>query len=271
MFLLLSVVNVYLVWLIIELIFIFFLLLVVDIEYKSLGLIIYFFFQGVASLLLFVVICFSLDKIIFMFLVGKLGLFPFFYWIVVVRVKVGLVGNMFVLSLQKVSVFWLFWLVRRVQLRFLFFLVYLSIFFVIVSLFLVRDLWLLIVYSSIGNRRMIILRVYGSSYMYIVILYLGVILGIIVFMKNSDSYLELVVVVFFFLVIPPFILFFMKFYVVFSLDFLVKVGFFLVVFDVLVLVYYFRLVFIKFMLMDLGILIYMMNVVLLLLMLIFRS
>jgi len=78
---------------------------VINNENKSLGLIIYFFFQRIVSLILFIVIILSLDKIIFLLLSAKLGLFPFFYWIVIVRVKIGLLGNIFILRLQKVSVF----------------------------------------------------------------------------------------------------------------------------------------------------------------------
>ena len=85
--------------------FLFFFLRVLNYESKSVGLVVYYFFQGVISLLLFGALFFSLGKIIFLILVAKLGLFPFFYWIVVVRVKVGVVANMFVLSLQKIAIF----------------------------------------------------------------------------------------------------------------------------------------------------------------------
>ena len=89
----------------IELIFLFFLLLVVNTSEKNVGLIIYFFFQSVASLFLFIVVFFCLEKLIILFLTAKLGLFPFFYWIVVVSIKIGLIGNLFVLRLQKIRVF----------------------------------------------------------------------------------------------------------------------------------------------------------------------
>lgn len=270
-FLLLSLSNVYLVWLSIELMFLFFLLVVLRDEIKSIGLIIYFFFQRVISLILFISIILFFDKLIFLLLSAKLGLFPFFYWMVVVSVKVTMTGNLFVLRLQKISVFWLLWLLFNVSLRFLYFFVYLSIFFVILNLLIISDLWLLIVYSSIANTGMIIIRVYGSNFLFIVILYLGVILGIIFFIKILDSYMELLLIVFFFLVVPPFLLFFIKFYVILSLDFMLKIGFLLAVFDVLVLLYYFRLVFIKFILIDLGILIYIINLFLVILMLILRN
>lgn len=254
-----------------ELIFLFFLLLVINSESKRIGLIIYFFFQRVASLLLFVVIFFSFDKLVFLLLSAKLGLFPFFYWIVVVSVKVGFLGNIFILSFQKVSVFRLLWLLLNIQLSFIYILVYLRIFFVIIRLILISDLWLLIVYSSIANTGIIILSVYGSNYIYVVFLYLSVIALIIYFIKNSDSYMELLLVVFFFMVVPPFLLFFIKFYVILSLDYIIKIGFFLAIFDVFVLLYYFRLVFIKFLLIDLGVLVYIINLLLVVLMLIIRN
>jgi len=72
---------------------------------KDLGLIIYFFFQRNISILLLVRIIYSFDKIIFLILSAKLGLFPFFYWIVITRIKVRIFINIFILSLQKFSVF----------------------------------------------------------------------------------------------------------------------------------------------------------------------
>ena len=150
-------------------------------------------------------------------------------------------------------------------------LVYLRIFFVIVNLLIVVDLWLLLVYSSIANTGIIILSVYGSQYVFVVLLYLRVILRIVYLIKNIDSYAEMLLVVFFFMVIPPFLLFFIKFYVIISLDFMIKIGFFLAIFDVLVLLYYFSLVFIKFLLMDLGVLIYIMNLLLVVFIICFRN
>ncbi len=271
MFLLLSVSNFYLVWLIIEIMFLFFILIVINNELKSIGLIVYFFFQRVISLILFITIVFSMDKIVFLLLRAKLGIFPFFYWIIVVSVKLGLLGNIFVLRFQKFSVFWLLWLSLIIPVSFIYFLVYLRIFFVVISLLMVTDLWLLLVYSSIANTGIILLRVYGSNFLFIVFLYLVIIFFIIISLKNLDSYIEIILVVFFFLVIPPFILFFIKFYVVLRLDFILKLRFFFVLFDVIVLLYYFRLVFIKFMLIEVGVLIYMIRIFLIFTILIFRN
>lgn len=271
LFLVLSLSNVYSVWLVMEVMFLFFFLRVLNYENKRVGLVVYYFFQSVISLLLFRALFFSLDKIIFLVLAAKLGLFPFFYWIVVVRVKVGVVANIFVLSLQKIAIFWIMWLVLNCSLSLLYLLVYARIFFVVVNLLMVRDLWLLIVYSSIANTGIIMLRLMGSYYIFLMLLYLRVIFLIIYLVYKIDSYMELVVLVFFFLVIPPFLLFIMKLYVILSLDIIVKIGLFLVIFDVLVLLYYFRLVFIKFILIEIRILVYMMNMVILLIMLFLRN
>ena len=270
-FLILRISNVYLVWLIIEISFLFFFLYNILYERKNIGLIIYFFFQSVVSLLLFISIRLGLSHLLFFLLIAKLGLFPFFYWIVVVSIKIGIIGNIFVLSLQKVSVFRMFWLLFDYSFVLLYFFVYLSIFFVILSLLLVRDIWLLMVYSSIGNTGIILLRVYGSNYLIIVFLYLLVILFIIFLIKNINSFSEFLLLVFLFLVIPPFILFLIKFYIVYSLDFSLKLRFFLVFFDVFVLLYYFSLIFIKFILFESGILIYIINLFMLLLLLLLRS
>lgn len=194
----------------IEIIFLFFLVIIVGLEYKSVGLIIYFFFQSVVSLILFIVLVLNIDKMIFVLLCAKLGLFPFFYWMVVVRVKIGLWGNLFVLRLQKVSLFWFLWLIIDVSLNFLYFIVYLRIFFVILSLVLISDLWLLLVYSSISNTGMILLGIYGEKYLYVVFLYLSVIFLIIFLFLKLDNFMELLLLVFFFIVIPPFVLFFYK-------------------------------------------------------------
>lgn len=271
LFLILSLSNVYLVWLIIELIFLFFFLRVLSYENKRVGLVVYYFFQRAISLLLLIVMFFSLDKLIFFILSAKLGLFPFFYWVVVVSVKVGVVGNLFVLRLQKVRLFWILWLVLNCSLRLLYLLVYGRIFFVVINLLIIRDLWLLIVYSSIANTGIILISILGSHYLILILLYLRVIFIIIYIIYKLDSYNEMVLLVFFFLVIPPFLLFMMKLYIIISLDILIKVSLFLVVFDVLVLLYYFRLVFIKFMLMEIRMLIYIMNMLILLCMLILRN
>lgn len=271
LFSLLSLSNYYMVWLLMEIMFLFFLLVVINYENKRVGLIIYFFFQRTISLFLFIMIVLSFDKIIFILLTAKLGLFPFFYWIVVVSVKVGILGNIFVLGLQKISVFWIIWLLINVSMNFVYLLVYLSLLFVVIRLVMVTDLWLLLVYSSIANTSIIVLRVFGNKFVFIFLLYLFTIIRIIYFIKSIDSYLELILIVFIFLVIPPFLLFFIKFYVFLSLENVIKLGFFLSFLDVLVLLYYFRLIFVKFILMDLGILIYIINLLLCLCVLLFRN
>jgi len=151
----------------------------------------------VASLLLFIVLLLGLGKFVFLFLVAKLGLFPFFYWMVIVSLKIGLWGNLFVLSLQKISVFWLLWLLLDVSLRFIYIIVYLRIFFVVINLVLVSDLWLLLVYSSIANTGIIILAVYGDKYLFRVFLYLFMIFIIIYLIIKLDNYIELLLILFF--------------------------------------------------------------------------
>lgn len=252
-------------------ILLFFFLTVLSKETKRVGLVIYFFFQSVISLLFFIAIFFSFEKLVFLFLVAKLGLFPFFYWVIVVSLKVGFISNLFVLRMQKVVLFWFLWLIMTCSLGMIYFLVYSRVFFVIVNLLMVRDLWLLVVYSSIANSGMILLRVVGSHYFFMMFLYLGVIFFIIFLIKQLDSYIELVLLVFFFLVIPPFLLFFIKFYMILRLDYVIKIGFFLVIFDVLVLLYYFSLVFIKFILIELRVLIYMINLLILFFMMLIRN
>lgn len=148
---------------------------------------------------------------------------------------------------------------------------YRRIFFVVLNLLLIRDLWLLLVYSSIANTGMIVLRIYGSNYLGVVILYLSVIFFIIYCRIKLDNYIEFILVIFFFIVIPPFLLFFIKLYVVISLDYIIKLGFFLFIFDVLILFYYFSLIFIKFLLIDIGVVVYLINLLLIILVLFLRN
>jgi hypothetical protein len=213
----------------------------------------------------------SFRKLIFLLLSAKLGVFPFFYWIVVVRVKVSFFANIFVLRLQKYSVFWLLWLVYDVSLTYLYLYVYLGVFFVVFRLLIIRDLWLLLIYSSVSNTAMILLRLYGSNYFFVYVLYLTIILLIIFMVWKINSFIEGLLIVFFFLVIPPFVLFFMKFYIILSLDSILKLGFFLFIFDVIVVLDYFSLVFMKFLLIDLGVLIYIINFLVLLMVLTIRN
>lgn len=271
LFSLLSISNFFLVWLLMELMFLFFLLYVINKEIKSIGLVIYFFFQRVCSLLLFISVVFFMSKLVFLFLLAKLGMFPFFYWVVVVRVKVGIVGNMFILSFQKFSLFWLFWLVREVNFNFLYFIVYLGLFFVVINLLLISDFWLLLVYSSIANTGLILLSTVGSSYIYVVFLYLFVVFIILLFVKETDSYIELLILVMFFLVVPPFVLFIIKFGIIYRIESIMKLAFFLSIFDILILFYYFSLIFIKFILIDVGVLIYMINFLILIFVIMFRN
>jgi hypothetical protein len=264
-------VNFYIVWFLIEIIFLFFLLYIITIETKRVGLIIYYFFQRFLSLILFIVVFLILTKLIFIILCAKLGLFPFFYWVVVVSIKVGILGNIFILSLQKLPVFWIFWLLSERSLIILFLFCYLGIILVVINLSLVVDIWLLLVYSSIANTGILLISRVGSYYIISILLYLIVISAIIFLMLKRNNYAEILIIVLLFLVIPPFVLFFIKFYIVISLDSLLKLSFFIFIFDVFVLFYYFRFIFIKFILFDRRVLIYFINYLILILILLLRN
>ena len=271
MFRLLINTNFYVVWFLIEIIFLIFLLQVITVETKRVGLIVYYFFQRFLSLLLFIVVFLILSKCVFIILCAKLGLFPFFYWVILVTRKIGIIGNIFVLSLQKLPVFWLFWLLRDVSLSVLFFFCYLGIIFVVVNLRLVVDLWLLLVYSSIANTGILLLSSFGYYFMSNVFLYLCIISIIIVLISKRRNYFEILIVVLLFLVIPPFILFFIKFYIVVRLESILKLSFFIFIFDVFILFYYFTFIFIKFILFDRRTLIYFINYFILMLLLLCRN
>jgi len=144
-------------------------------------------------------------------------------------------------------------------------------FFVVLNLLIVSDFWLLLVYSSISNSALILLSVNGSYYMFVVFLYLGLVLVILYLVKVLDSYIELLLVILLFLVVPPFILFFMKFYIIYSLESVIKLFFYVSIFDVLILFYYFSLIFMKFIMIDLGVLVYVINFLIIVLIIVFRN
>lgn len=264
-------INIILVWILIEFIFLYFILLILSKEIKRVGLIVYFFFQGSLSLLLFISIVFSFPKIIFIFLIAKLGIFPFFYWIIVVRIKVGYLGNIFVLGFQKLRVFWLLWLNNNISFFYLYFFCYLSLFFVVVRLTIVSDIWLFLVYSSIANSGILLLRINGVYYYIIVIFYLVWIIIIILLIKFSDNFMNIIFIVYMFLVVPPFILFFIKFYVISSMDFFFKLGFYFRFFDVIVLFYYFSFIFIKVVLIETNIMFYFINFIIIFVIIVFSN
>lgn len=263
--------NVYLVWIFIEFIFLYFLLIILTKEIKRIGLIIYFFFQGCISIILFFRIIFFLKKLIFLVLMAKLGVFPFFFWIIVVRIKLDYWGNIFVLGFQKIRSFWFLWLLNDIHFLFFYLFCYLRMFFVIISLIIVSDMWLFLIYRSIANTGILILRVYGTFYIVNILLYLLIVILIIWLMKVRDSFNEIIFVIFFFLVIPPFILFFIKLYIIRRIDFFLKLGFYLRFLDVLVLFYYFSFIFIKILLLETSNIIYFINFFIIFVLLLFRN
>ena len=263
--------NIYLIWILIEFLFLYFLLIILTKEIKSIGLIIYFFFQGSISLILFFCIVFVLKKIIFLILIAKLGLFPFFYWIVVVSVKIGYWGNIFVLGFQKLSVFWLLWLINDVSVLILYLFCYCRLFFVVIRLIIISDIWLFLVYRSIANSAILILRIQGVFYFSVIVLYLIIIRIIILLIKFRISFNEVIFIVFLFLVVPPFILFFIKFYIIRRIDFFLKLGFYLSFFDVFILFYYFSFIFIKILLLETSNIFYFINFFIMLIILFFRN
>lgn len=269
--LILSITNVYVIWFFIEVRFVVFIILGLSFRFKNFGLIIYYFFQSVISLFLFIFMMLVWDIGIFYILIAKLGIFPFFYWIVVACLKTDINANLFILVFQKISVFWLFWLLNSFRLVFLYIFSYLSLFFVVFSLIYVTDIWLLIVYSSIANSSLLIVRFVGLGAWSSLFLYLFIVLSIIFYLKIRVSYYELILVLYFFIVVPPFVLFYFKLRVVLSLIRMRKLVFFLFFFDVFVLFYYFSLVFIKFMIIEFSVLVYFINLYLVILILFLRN
>lgn len=271
LFSILSVVNNFVVWFLIEVIFLFFLLFVLNYELKSVGLVIYYFFQSILSLFLFMAMVFIFHHLIFLILCAKLGVFPFFYWLIIVRLKVGYVGNLFVLIFQKIPVFWLFWLLYVSNIILLMIIVYLRIIFVIVNLMFVVDFWLVLLYSSIANTRLLLISIHGNYYFLSIFIYLFVVALVVWFFKELDSYTYRMFIVLLLIVLPPFVLFFIKFYIVVRLSFFSKLVVFMFLLDVFVLFYYFTLIFIKFLLLERSILIYYLNLLIIFRVLFFRN
>lgn len=267
----LSIVNCYVVWLFIEIAFLFFLLFILNQETKNIALVIYFLFQRFCSVVLFIGFFYSLQSLVFITIIAKLGLFPFFYWLVLVSIKTRILTNFFILIFQKLPSLWLFWLTRHISISSLYLFVYLNIFFVIINLILVSDLWLLLVYSSISNTSLLLLRVQSSFYFLSIFIYLFVLIRILTLLWKRNSSNEVLMVTFFFLTVPPFFLFFIKLIIVSRLEFSLKLRIFAFIFDVFVLLYYFRLIFIKFILIERRFLIYMLNMLILLRLMLLRN
>lgn len=259
MFVIVSIVNIFVVWFLIEILFLFFLLFILNIDLKSVGLVVYYFFQRILSLFLFLAIIFMFNKLILLILCAKLGVFPFFYWVIIVRLKLGYIGNIFVLVFQKIPLFWLFWLLYVSDFLLLIIIGYLRLLFVVINLIFVVDFWLVLVYSSIANTRFLILAVYGHSYFVSIFIYLIIVSFVIWILKSLDSYNSMLIVVLFLLVLPPFVLFFIKVNIVVRLSFFSKIVLFMFFLDVFVLFYYFTLIFIKFLLIERRVLIYFLN------------
>ena len=266
----LIVVNYWVLWILMEFTSLFFFLIVLRIESKSVGLVIYYFFHSFLSLILFVRLLYGERRVVFLVLLGKLGIFPFFYWLVVVVLKVGLWGRIMVLVWQKISSFWMFWLVREVRVGMIVLVVYISLVFVFLSLLMVVDLWLLIIYSSIRNSSLILISLYGDNYMNVVIFYLGVLFLVLFFFKFVGLKEWCLILVLILIVIPPFGLFYMKFIIFLSLDFFLILVFLLGVLDFLVLLYYFSLLFFRFMVIEVGFWVYFINLLIIIVITMFR-
>jgi len=245
--------NVYQVWLVNEFLFLFFMLLLVLLENNVEGLIVYFFFQRFLSFMVFFSLVYFWEWLLLWVLAAKLGLAPFHFWVVLVRVKMMFISNMFVLGLQKLGLLWLFWLIVDLRLVFIRFLVFLGVMVTFISVFNICDLWLLIVYSSVANTRLIVFSFLGDKFISVFLIYLFVfimIVGLLIFLKSYD-YISLVILIL--LTIPRFILFIYKIELFITVIFSLKLVWFIVVFDILMLVYYFNIIFVRSVLrMNLG-------------------
>ena len=235
--------NWVLVWLIIEFGIVFFFLFVLRFEVKRFGLIVYYFLQSIRSLILFLVMFYFSEWGGRIILLIKLGVFPFFYWLVVVRVRVGYWRNIFILIFQKIRVLWMFWLVNSLGIDVLVILVYINLFFVFVTLIGVRDLWLLLVYSSIGNTALVLVGVGRHIYIYIVRYYLVFLFGVVWCVKSFRGEKWRLRVIFFLIVRPPFFLFYFKLIIFLRIGYMLLVVILLRIFDVMVMIYYFRIIF----------------------------
>ena len=255
----LIVVNRWVLWILMEMRTIFFFLVVLRLRDKSFGLVIYYFFHSFLSLLLFLSLLYEMNGLVSLVLLAKLGLFPFFYWLVVVVIKVGLWARVLVLVYQKIVVFWMFWLVREISIRLIVFIIYLRLIFVFLTLLIVVDLWMLIVYSSISNTSLILMGSYGDKYVGVIMLYLGILFLVLFLFKYVGLKEWYLILVFMLIVVPPFGLFYMKLLVFLSLDFVMVLVFLLSLLDVLILLYYFSLLFFRFMLMEIRLGLYVIN------------
>lgn len=263
--------NVYFIWLLLEINTVFFFIYIIGVGKSEYGLVVYYFFQRVLGLIvLILLLIFSVEMLIWV-LLAKLGVFPFFYWVVVVSVKVSILRNIFILVLQKVRLVWIIWLVINWDVFKVIMLVYLGLVFGVIMLVGVRDLWLFLIYSSVVNSSLLVIVVYGNYMIRIMFLYFLMVVSVIVWLILSDNFLRMFSVVYYFIIVPPFVLFFFKIMLVLGMARMVKVVIFFMVLDVFVLFYYFGLMFINFMVVSGGGLFYFMNFFMVFVLLLFRN
>jgi len=240
-------VNVFQVWIVNEFLFLFFILLLVMFDDGVEGLIIYFFFQRFMSFIVFIRFVYIWGDILKWLLVAKLGVAPLHFWIVIISVKVALLSNVFIMGLQKMGVVWIIWLMVELDMWFVVLIVILGVLVSFIRVFNVRDLWLLMVYSSVANTGLIIFSMMSRKFYVVFFLYLVIfvlMMRLLIFVK---SYEYGYVVMLLLMTTPRFLLFIYKFELFLRVLFSLKVLWFVVFLDILILVYYFNMIFMRLM------------------------
>ncbi len=266
-----TITNFYVVWYLMEMAFIYFLLIILKRGKKNTGLVVYFFLQSGLSLFLFIFFFIGIYKLVIVCLFAKIGFFPFTYWVVVVTRKMSYLGNMFILGWQKFPLFWIIWLVGISNFPIYLLFLYLTMLFSSIRLWAVTDLWLLLVHSSIINTALLVFLSLRAYYSLAVRVYMVMVISIVYLISKITNQSHFLGVIFIFLVIPPFLLFVIKFYIMLGMDFSLKLIFLIFIFDAMILIYYFTLIFTKFLLSDNTIIIYFINIIILLCVLLLRN
>lgn len=205
------------------------------------GLLVYFFFQRIISLVLLVSMV-NFDCLSYSILFVKLGLFPFHFWVVIIGAKMSLLMLTLVLGLQKLSLFRLLSMYNlNIYFVFLLLIIVFRYSFVVNILLHVNDFWLSLVHTSVVNGVLVIVGDFNylfSFFFFYVLIFVSRIFISLLDLGRNLSYLIIL-----FIAVPGYLMFTFKVFIVLGL--LIKVIIFLFIFEVSLLFYYFS-VFLRF-------------------------
>lgn len=184
-----SVTNFFLFWLFIEIL----ILLFIGVSYtlfthRYTQLILYFLFQTLGSFCVLVIYLFRIKYLLFFRLFFKLGIFPFFSWYINVLYRFPSFLLLLARTFHKLPPMYIFFLVYNISE--INFLIIFCAFTIIISsfyIFIIYDLRYLLIVSSIGNNRFLLLSVITNNLILFLIFYLVYLLTIVLILIRFNN------------------------------------------------------------------------------------